>query len=236
MRGGIKIKYKTIMPLELYLVRHGESEVNHVYDSSLPEDRRILGRNTASELTEKGKQQSRDLGKYFLEKGIKPELILSSPAVRAQQTVRYCLEEMGFEWPFTLEVTDKLAELSQGDWEGQLSRVARPPRIMQQIDRLNWYHRPPNGESLDDVSKRARSWIKEIRSSGLNRVLAFTHKNIISSLLSSLNIKKFTDIQPFERYRAYRFKLENCAVVLLESSNTKGTWKSASKIYPNTVK
>ena len=78
------------MTTTLYLIRHGESEVNKNYSVK----KVFLGRNTWSELTERGIEQAKQLGKFL--KNQKFDKFFSSPTIRTQQTARHCLREMGY--------------------------------------------------------------------------------------------------------------------------------------------
>lgn len=57
----------------LYLLRHADAEPYHREDFS-------------RHLTEKGLTQARRLGEFLAEHGIKPDLIISSPVLRAKET------------------------------------------------------------------------------------------------------------------------------------------------------
>jgi phosphohistidine phosphatase len=67
----------------IWLLRHAEAE-----DGSPDEARR---------LTKKGEEQARRAGAALAALGVKPELCLSSPRVRAEQTARLACEPLGME-------------------------------------------------------------------------------------------------------------------------------------------
>ena len=66
----------------LYLLRHAEAEPHRVDDNS-------------RRLTERGECQSQRMGGFLVEHGLKPELILTSPVVRARQTAAIVAKILG---------------------------------------------------------------------------------------------------------------------------------------------
>jgi phosphohistidine phosphatase len=70
----------------LYLLRHAEAEPHRADDFS-------------RKLTEKGEKQARAVGSFLSERKIKPDLILTSPVLRANQTATLVAEELLAEAP-----------------------------------------------------------------------------------------------------------------------------------------
>ena len=66
----------------LYLLRHAEA-VPHCSD------------DISRRLTEKGRDQSRRVGEFMASRGLKPELILSSPVTRARETAEIVAKKLG---------------------------------------------------------------------------------------------------------------------------------------------
>jgi phosphohistidine phosphatase len=65
----------------LYLLRHAEAEPHRADDFS-------------RKLTEKGEKQARRVGSFLHDNGLKPDLILSSPVLRAKQTAVIAADEL----------------------------------------------------------------------------------------------------------------------------------------------
>ena len=186
------------MTLEIYLVRHAQSEINHLFNQWTSENKKVCGRNQWSELTKKGVQQSIRLGEY-LEGSIIHDFY-SSPAIRAQQTTRYCMQAMNQKWPL-YEIDERLAELSQGKWEGQIDYKVRPSQIRRDIESQGPNFRPLGGESQSDVYERMRNFIEEeiitkyskesksvkkYDNKYNKKAIIFTHKNALACLLAHL--------------------------------------------------
>ena len=67
--------------MQLFLLRHAEAQPDAAND-----EKRTL--------TAKGSKQARSIGKFCLEHGFVPEIILSSPLVRAEETARLVAREL----------------------------------------------------------------------------------------------------------------------------------------------
>jgi phosphohistidine phosphatase len=67
--------------MQLFLLRHAEAQPDAADD-----EKRTL--------TAKGSKQARSIGKFCLEHGFVPEIILSSPLVRAEETARLVAREL----------------------------------------------------------------------------------------------------------------------------------------------
>jgi phosphohistidine phosphatase len=70
----------------LFLVRHAKSSRD---DPSLPDRDRPLD--------DRGKQDAPKMGKRLAKRGVKPDLLLSSPALRALTTAHLIAEEVGYK-------------------------------------------------------------------------------------------------------------------------------------------
>src|SRR6516164_9424585 len=67
--------------MQLYLLRHAEAEDGPTHDEQRA-------------LTNKGQKQARNVGKFCRDHSIIPEIILSSPLLRAEQTARILAQEV----------------------------------------------------------------------------------------------------------------------------------------------
>ena len=80
----------------LFLVRHAKSSRD---DPSLPDRERPLD--------DHGKRDAPKMGKRLAKRDVKPDLLLSSPALRALTTAQLIAEEIGYE-PNDIVVDDRL--------------------------------------------------------------------------------------------------------------------------------
>jgi broad specificity phosphatase PhoE len=179
------------MRQEIYLIRHGESEINYMLDSTSKENHILAGATFWAELTDKGKTQSRMVAKYLYNNGIEFDKIATSPYVRTEQTLRYYMEERHCIDQLCkrlsgIEIVPDLREHFQGDWEGlnkiesgyseHLKTISIDPESFLRF-------KCPNGESPEDVGKRAGNYIRNnILNKGFSRTGVFTHRGTITWL------------------------------------------------------
>lgn len=91
---------QTHWPKRLYLLRHGQSQGNVARDHADAHGLATIGidvRDVDVPLSEFGHRQAEAAGLWFaaLPDGEKPEVILSSPYLRARQTARHICEAGG---------------------------------------------------------------------------------------------------------------------------------------------
>ncbi|MGI0058725.1 MAG: phosphoglycerate mutase family protein [Nitrosotalea sp.] len=70
----------------LYLIRHGQSEINAMPD--------MVGQKEDSRLTGKGRNQAKLLGQRFAKEGKKLDSVYTSPYVRANDTCQIAMAEI----------------------------------------------------------------------------------------------------------------------------------------------
>jgi broad specificity phosphatase PhoE len=139
--------------VELYLVRHGETEWSRA--------RRHTGR-TDVPLSPAGEAEARALGAHL--DGLEVDRVLASPMSRATTTAR--LAGFGDK----LQTTPALLEFDYGDYEGLTSPQIRARRPGWDLFRDGC----PGGETVAAVAERARPLIAEL-TDGDGRVMVFGH-------------------------------------------------------------
>lgn len=149
--------------LKIVLVRHGECEMN------LELSTKIGGRSNSSPLTPLGVRQSRALGRHLRKlaaaAGTAPAAVpfFASTAVRAYETARLILEEMGHEDPGAhIVASDRLLELEMGEWEGCLRSECYCPENLAIIEANAHTFAPPGGESQLQVEQRMVAFVEEV--------------------------------------------------------------------------
>jgi len=139
--------------VELYLVRHGETEWSRA--------RRHTSR-TDVPLSPAGEAEARALGVHLA--GLEVDRVLASPMSRATITAR--LAGFGDK----LETTPALLEFDYGDYEGLTTAQIRARRPGWDLFRDGC----PGGETVAAVAERARPLVAEL-TAGDGRVLVFGH-------------------------------------------------------------
>lgn len=138
--------------VELYILRHGETEWNRA------------GRMQGwldSPLTEKGRAQAARQGELLAAAGVsRHHRFWSSPQGRAWDTARLALSRFGA--PILRD--DRLREIGIGDWSGlTLAEIARlSGASMDGLDDFFWMDAAPKGEGFAAVRARARSFLNDL--------------------------------------------------------------------------
>ncbi|HJW35857.1 MAG TPA: histidine phosphatase family protein, partial [Actinomycetes bacterium] len=129
------------MRVELYLIRHGETEWSRA--------RRHTGR-TDLPLSPAGEAEARALGEHL--DGLEVDRVLSSPLRRASATA--ALAGFGDQ----VEVTDALLEFDYGEYEGLTTAEIRSARPGWDLFRDGC----PGGETVEAATDRARQLLDSL--------------------------------------------------------------------------
>jgi broad specificity phosphatase PhoE/GNAT superfamily N-acetyltransferase len=137
--------------MQLYFVRHGESQANILHV--------ISNRVAHHGLTAQGRQQAVTLAKRL--HSISPARIFTSPLLRAVQTASILSDS----WSAPLEITEALREYDCGILEGcsdpaswQLHRQLRDAWLVDK----QWHRRLEQGESFLDIQARFMPFIERL--------------------------------------------------------------------------
>ena len=143
-----------------YFVRHGETVWNVA--------NKICGA-TDIELTPKGHEQAVKTGKKIIEEGIKADVILTSPLVRALDTAKHISEMTGIP----LEIEPRLTEQNFGIYES----TARDGAEFHEAKK-DMASRFKTGESMLHVAQRIYNLIDEIKAGDRVPILV-AHNGIV---------------------------------------------------------
>jgi broad specificity phosphatase PhoE len=137
-------------------------------------------------LSDLGKQQAEAAGHWFaaLPENEKPEILLSSPYVRARQTAETICDAGGLAGGAKPTIIDeRLREREFGIFDGLTSigiRERFPTEASHRTKMGKFYHRPPGGESWADVILRLRSVLNTINLHYADRrVLVVCHQVVV---------------------------------------------------------
>ncbi|MDI6737420.1 MAG: histidine phosphatase family protein [Nanoarchaeota archaeon] len=140
------------MKLDIYFIRHAESEMNNTPHI-------IQGRGANVKLSERGVMQAEKLGERLLAEGIKFGAVYSSPLIRAYETARIACEKTGIQEHSIMRL-EELVEQSHGDWEGKLRNEVYTPEVRERLKKDAYNFCPPNGESMKMVEERMYGFVK----------------------------------------------------------------------------
>jgi len=166
----------------LVLVRHGQSEWNL---------KNLFTGWKDPGLTELGVKEARTAGERLKAKGLTFDVAFTSALVRAQETLRLMLEEIGEPGLETLR-DEALNERDYGDLAGLNKDDARARWGAEQVHlwRRSYDVSPPGGESLKDtVARTLPYYVQEIlpRVMRGERVLVAAHGNSLRALVMVLD-------------------------------------------------
>lgn len=162
-----------------YLGRHAQSRANAHGD--------IIGDDEAP-LTDEGRRQAEHLCDYLFKHPIKGSMkIFCSDMPRAVETMQ--IIQPAFDQTCTID--PRLREIRRGDWE-KASRSAILEKHGDMLLALGMDHRPPNGESMNDVATRVLGWLHERREEIESRTYdtyfvlghGIAHKTLIQRIFS----------------------------------------------------
>lgn len=157
--------------MRIYLVRHGETELNQ---------KKCYYGHMDVGLSEKGVKQAKAIGAFFQNRSF--DVVVSSPLIRAVKTAEYIL--VGREQKIVVD--ERLSEQNFGIFEGftyeQL--LERYPDEFQSWNQDFSGYRIPGGESFSDVRDRIDNYLKELIGRD-GTMLLVAHKGTLGHFLAS---------------------------------------------------
>jgi 2,3-bisphosphoglycerate-dependent phosphoglycerate mutase len=179
-------------PARLWIVRHGQSAGNVARDLADAEGHAMIDipfRDVDVPLSELGRRQAEALGQYFsgLPEAEQPEVILSSPYVRARQTAGAICEALHDVCPPRGPITDERLREREFGVLDRLTTAGIHERFPEQAEHRallgKFYHRPPGGESWADVILRLRSALDTVSLHHADkRVMIVCHQVVVLCL------------------------------------------------------
>lgn len=173
-------------PVELLLVRHGESTGNLARAAAKASGAELMDvdrRDPDVPLSPLGRRQAAALGRRLadLPADRRPDAAWSSPYLRATDTAAIAFRTAGIDLPVRRDERLRDREL------GILDRLTGPGIAAEHPDegeRWRWhgkfYYRPPGGEAWTDVALRVRSVLCDIdRYCDGARVAVFAHDAVV---------------------------------------------------------
>ena len=190
-------------PAELVLVRHGESVGNLAASAASAEGLPRLDlryRDPDTPLSDNGVSQAVGLHRHLsgLPEDARPEVILTSPYVRAVSTMEHAFADLRGTVPTVVD--ERLRERDLGLFDGMTGRGISeeyPEEARRRGAMGKFYYRPPGGESWTDVVLRVRSLLADVRLEHPGRrVWVVSHQAVIMAFryaLEALSEKELLD-------------------------------------------
>ncbi len=153
---------------QVYFVRHGEKASSNTYNSK---------KNSTLELTERGEQQARAVGRFL--KPLSIQIGFSSPYTRARRTAELSNETLTI--PISIEPSFSERVLLAKDAVSELES-----KLVFDKSQADWTYHTDSGESLVAVVNRFTKGVNRILlDKSLERIVVFTHGRALQSYLHS---------------------------------------------------
>lgn len=183
-------------PGRLILVRHGETDSN--------KNETWAGWHDAK-LTEKGRQQARDLGKILKENDFSPDIIYTTELSRAHETTKIALSIMGCNTPITKDrrmMEQNIGSLTGKSKTDETKKIVQGPHSRAAAMDINHPNHHLNcesvvGETMNGLGTESRhdvvirtnlfyeEQLKEDLKAGKN-ILIVAHSNSLKALITNI--------------------------------------------------
>lgn len=197
---------------ELYIIRHGETELNRMGI--------VQGRGVNTDLNDTGRAQASAFFESY--RAVKFDKIYTSKLKRTHQTVDHFIG-LGIPW----EQLEGLDELAWGSWEGKPNtEEAREAfkAIVEKWQGGNYEARFEGGESPNDVMLRQQQAMQVIESRPDEQcVLICMHGRAMRLLLCLLTKKPLCEMGdfPHQNTTLYRLHYDNGHYQIIDFNNTE---------------
>ena len=157
--------------MKLYLLRHGETEMNV---------KKVYYGRTDCDLTEKGEAQALLLKSTFADLPL--DIVLESPLLRAKRTADLVLGER--DVPRLRD--DRLMELDFGEWEGKSWQELQGDAVYEEWCKEWQTTRPPKGESFLDLAERVAAFCDDLKKREEQDILVVAHHAVLQQIMAYL--------------------------------------------------
>ena len=196
---------------ELILVRHGQSLSNVAFPAADAEgllDAEVSGRDAEVPLTDRGEAQAAAVGGWLASLPVEqvPQVVITSPYLRARETWRIAAEASGLALPAP-KTDDRLVDRLLGDLE-MLTRAAVAERFPAEAGRRaeagEYRYTPPNGESFADVGARLASFLADLNVEHAGeRVVVVAHDAVVLMMRATIERLGWDEVVAMERAAGY---------------------------------
>lgn len=215
-------------PNTIWLVRHGQSAGNVARDAAEAGGHAMIDialRDVDVPLSALGERQAQALGEWFraLPAEERPNVVLSSPYLRARHTSEIVLRAAGYDAAdITLTTDERLREKEFGILD-RLTKFGIQEKFPEQAEMRSqlgkFYYRPPGGESWCDVILRLRSVIDTVtREYRRERVLIVSHQVVVNCFRYLFERMTEEQILTIDR----QHEIANCSVTSYQFDSQAG--------------
>jgi probable phosphoglycerate mutase len=172
---------------ELILVRHGQSLANAAFATANAAglmEAEVSGQDAAVPLTPIGEEQAAAVGRWLSTRppGDVPEVVITSPYLRARETWRIAAATSGLDLP-SPTTDDRLVDRLMGDLQLMTTAAVAarfPAEAARRAAAGEYRYTPPGGESFADVEARLGSFLSDLnRERAGKRVVVVAHDAVV---------------------------------------------------------
>jgi broad specificity phosphatase PhoE len=162
------------------------------------------GRAKHVELTDLGVKQATAVGRWLAElpADLRPQVVITSPYLRARETWRIAAAASGLELPPST-TDDRLVDRLMGDLE-LMTAAAVAARVPAEAARRSaageYRYAPPGGESFADVEARLGSFLTDLnRDQAGKRVIVVAHDAVVLMTRAVIESLSWDEVVELER-------------------------------------
>jgi broad specificity phosphatase PhoE len=190
---------------ELILVRHGQSLANAAFPAANAAglmEAEVSGRDAMVPLTPLGEKQAAAVGRWLAAGPSPPQVVITSPYLRARATWRIAAAASGLELP-PPTIDDRLVDRLMGDLE-LMTAAAVAARFPAEAARRSaageYRYAPPGGESFADVEARLGSFLTDLnRDQAGKRVIVVAHDAVVLMTRAVIESLSWDEVVELER-------------------------------------
>ena len=200
--------------MKIYVIRHGETELNV---------KQVKQGWMDAPLNQAGRDLARLTGQAL--QGVHFDACISSPLIRAKETVEILLRESG-NGAVPVQTDDRLKEINFGKEEGTPATSSLLPPETAKLFFTDALRFPgfPGGESIKDVCRRTADFLQElVRRDEYDTVLVGTHGCALRAMMNPL----YDEPEHFWQGHVPA----NCAITILEASGGQVRIAESDKIF-----
>lgn len=147
------------------------------------EENRISDKENYPPINDSGEEEIEKICEWLHKRGIKNDVIYTSPALRAIQSA----EMISKVFKKDFQIIEHLHPRKYGIWGGLTFDYIEDkyPQMLEQLHENPCSYCPDKGESINDFNKRVNKVIKKIIDENIgNRIIIVTHPDVIQSAVS----------------------------------------------------
>jgi broad specificity phosphatase PhoE len=190
---------------ELILVRHGQSLANVAVPAANAAgsmEAEVSGRDAEVPLTPLGEEQAAAVGRWLAAAAAAPEVVITSPYLRARETWRIAAATSGLRLPEPT-TDDRLVDRLMGDLELMTAAAVAaqfPEEAARREAAGEYRYAPPGGEAFADVEVRLGSFLADLNHDHAGkRALVVAHDAVVLMMRAVIESLTWDQVVKMER-------------------------------------